>query len=102
MMLEVLTELVQKARGKTKGTGTASNLICRVYAKGSPMANPYLWLLVMQNVVKVPENISATGSFWANSVPFASALATIPLAKAGQKERENGDVVKRWFEIPSK
>ena len=71
---------------KRYGHGVQPDLscLCKGIANGQPLS------VVVGNAKcrKGAENISATGSFWANSVPFASALATIPLAKAGAKKSE--------------
>ena len=58
--------------------------LCKGIANGQPLS------VVIGNAKcrKGAENINATGSFWANAVPFASALATIPLTEAGAAQSE--------------
>lgn len=44
---------------------------------------------------KGADAIHATGSFWANAVPFAAALATIPLAAAAAARAESSGLALR-------
>ena len=61
------------------GHGVAPDLTC--LSKGMANGHALSAVLGAARWRRAAEKVTATGSFWASSVPFAAALATIPLAK---------------------
>lgn len=58
--------------------------LCKGIANGQPLSA----IVGRQRWRVGAERVVATGSFWANAVPFAAALATIPLSCAAAKRAE--------------
>jgi len=56
---------------------------CKGIANGQPLAT----VVGVEKLHKAASRVVATGSFWANAVPFAAALATIDILENGGIEK---------------
>ena len=68
------------------GHGVRPDLSC--LSKGMANGQPLSAVVGSHRWRKGAEAVRATGTFWANAVPFAAALATIPLARAAAERAE--------------
>ena len=83
------------------GGGVTPDLTC--LCKGIANGQPLSVVLGTEQWRKGASRIVATGSFWANAVPFAAALATIPLADAAAESAERcGNVLRSGLEQQAK